>query len=292
MPRQWNAEKCYMAIREWLPPNQEFQYLTPKAELERIKDLRNDIFKIDTDLRMIAYWYGKHGVSEVSEGNVNDGLDHMTFAVFCEMIATVIDANLRKQMVKKAPCQFFKMDGLCLARAVAIGCTREAVVMGENMGIAGLEGIYFDLTKITISRFVMRLHAASLGIPDPFAEIPSKDLPAYRTILDHWRDVDPHPHLIPAIMEACDYHVAESHVSNRVPYEIEWDAFQLHPVEILMVLRLREQNGLPPLQIDHKLMHLPTARLLPVSPVHEYPAYLVRLVNRLKSETPDLAYGL
>jgi hypothetical protein len=69
------------------------------------------------------------------------------------------------------------------------------------------------------------------------------------------------------------------------------EEYQLYPVEILAVMRLRKRSGLDVVEVDHDLMKLPSARLYePVAAV--YPDLVGEMIVKLREEVPALADGL
>jgi hypothetical protein len=88
----------------------------------------------------------------------------------------------------------------------------------------------------------------------------------YEPLLELWQTTDMDA-LQGAILAACDLHLARSRVSNVYTYEFEDEEYMLHPVEILMLFRLRETVGLINPTLDHPLLTTPVGRLYPIRSV-------------------------
>jgi hypothetical protein len=107
-------------------------------------------------------------------------------------------------------------------------------------------------------------------------------------------DTDPIVALNSALVEACNYHVAQSrNDTNKEIFDITQTPFQLYPAEILAVIRLREQRGLQQPTVDHPLMDMPTAKLRP--PIQHpviYPEFLVETIAKAKVTASEYTEGL
>lgn len=58
---------------------------------------------------------------------------------------------------------------------------------------------------------------------------------------------------------ACDYHLAQS-VDAQEHRQFVWAPYDLFPVDILAIARVREKQGLPMPEVDHPLMQTPLAK--------------------------------
>jgi hypothetical protein len=103
------------------------------------------------------------------------------------------------------------------------------------------------------------------------------DLGAYAGILSNW---DIPEALAEPLVTACDYHCENLRERNDNLAEFDEPPFDLYPVEILAIYKVREGLGLETPKIDHPLMSTPLASLASrdVTPIDDP---IIRRVERL-----------
>lgn len=109
--------------------------------------------------------------------------------------------------------------------------------------------------------FMIRLFAEWRG--DVSHQWPSHayDEPIYESLLEKWRTPDPEA-LIPWLLAACDRHTHQAAPETRNTFcDFSDPPLARTPIEILMLLRLREFIGLENPVIEHPLMEMPFDRL-------------------------------
>jgi hypothetical protein len=81
-------------------------------------------------------------------------------------------------------------------------------------------------------------------------------LGVYRAIFDSWHEpVD----FASALLDACDYHLDHATYSDA-DKEFLTAPYDLFPVDIVAIARVREKQGLPMPELDHPLMKTPLAK--------------------------------
>jgi len=113
------------------------------------------------------------------------------------------------------------------------------------------------------------------------------DVPVYSGILERWRDPNPQV-LTPWLLAACDRHTQESH------YDTEENAHDFGdyrlirtPIEILMVLRLRQFMGLANPIVDHPLMESPFDSLPEAQPPFMPDELMQGTLKRAREDWPQ-----
>ena len=108
------------------------------------------------------------------------------------------------------------------------------------------------------------------------------DDPLLEALLAHWRTPDPED-LKPLLLAACDRHTQETRAGDyRTHYDFGSSKHWYNPVEILSILRLREQLGLQNPELKHMLLNTPLGKLY--EPVPFYTDALIEAVIRRARE--------
>lgn len=294
MRRVWQAKNCYKAEREWVrrEGNEEWMLHSNLAELNSFTDWNDKIGGAGGWLESISKWYGALGGVELYKGDIESGLLNLSTAALCDYVSLVMRANFysfRRDKMGQLSSQNFNLK---LGRLISLGFFEKSSIMAEKMSASYPRSMYYEEYLQNCS-FVLRLYLRSLGLSEKIGGLPRIEFPPYLTIMDHFLDEDPSETLCVALVEACDFHVAQSRdYTNSATYEFSEPTFQLYPAEILAILRLRENRGLPPAHIEHTLMDTPNAKLYPIQLPAAYPDFLADFVTRLKTAAPRYADGL
>jgi len=136
--------------------------------------------------------------------------------------------------------------------------------------------------------FMLRLFAAwrNDGTGYRFPEW-AHAVPVYETLLQRWRLADSQE-LTQLLHTACEHHLQQGIQDTAKEFhDFGDDRLTRVPVEILMVLRLREIEGLSVPSVEHPLMEAPFDALLPPVPVPEPDAYIKGTMKRVHEDWPQ-----
>jgi hypothetical protein len=126
--------------------------------------------------------------------------------------------------------------------------------------------------------FVLMLHHKTFGSDLP-RHVTDRKLGPYENILSRW---DQPEKLGEAIASACDYH-CQRMSDSTLGHEFHVQPFDLYPVEILAIYKVRERLGLETPIVDHPLMSTPLASLAArdLKPIDDP---IIRRVEKLDSD--------
>jgi hypothetical protein len=112
-------------------------------------------------------------------------------------------------------------------------------------------------------------------------------VPVYETLLQRWRDVDSEE-LAQLLHTACEHHLQEGIPdTSKVFHDFGDDRITRVPLEILMLLRLREIEGLSVPSVNHPLMEPPFDALLPPVAVPQPDMYMKATMKRVEEDWPQ-----
>lgn len=106
---------------------------------------------------------------------------------------------------------------------------------------------YYEQPRVCFGRFVVQICADFLGLPVPAMAPTRYASPAYDAVLAAWRSEDPAA-VVEPLLAACDWHTHECMFSrsDRPSKQVDFidDSYMGWPIDVLMVLRLRDAIGL------------------------------------------------
>lgn len=148
-----------------------------------------------------------------------------------------------------------------MAFAFAFGWIEEATYHGYLIH-AALNQNFQDETSYDTERrrahaFMLRLFAnwRNDGTGHRFPQW-AHTVAAYEELLKHWRE--PPDVLVPLLLAACDHHLEQGELDTENEFhDFGDDRISRVPVEIFLLLRLRELEGLANPRLDHPLMEAP-----------------------------------
>lgn len=139
------------------------------------------------------------------------------------------------------------------AFGAVIGCTHEAFSLAK-LQVAGLQRGYYEFGGAPTSNFILRLILEFLGEHTAFIQaggLPT--VPVLHGLATYWRA--PNPQTVePWLLAACDFHTHNCSGKDRNRGEFANAKFARIPIEILLVLKLRQLLGLENPILDHPLM--------------------------------------
>jgi hypothetical protein len=178
---------------------------------------------------------------------------------------------------------FVSEFALLLAHAIAIKDDEFADFLGARLirSLLDRDKRYNGWDLNPVEPFIAKLYARwrKKDIDKELAELPT--LPAYEAICNLWHDTD---RISLALKDACDYHFARNEAGADAP-EFYRSPYRWFPVEILAVLRLRQDEGLENSIPDHPIMKTLFCDL-PRQIFHESDPLLDKIIKKVRSELP------
>lgn len=177
-----------------------------------------------------------------------------------------------------------------MAYSFMLGWTDQSIYQGYLTHAALNQG--HQLCKYGVSRkhahtFMLRLFADWRGdVSHPFLEW-AYELPLYEGLLERWRETDPEV-LKPWLQAACEHHAHEAKKdTSRTFFDFGDFRIMRTPLEIHLLMRLRELEGLSNPTLDHELMAPPFDTLMPPQPVLPPDEMMSGTLKRVREEWPD-----
>lgn len=177
----------------------------------------------------------------------------------------------------------------CMARYFMLGQIDEAVYMGYMTHAALNQSFQLQHSYEEQHRrchvFMLRLFADWRGGVKHDWPAFAHEEPLYERLLALWREPDPET-LKPWLLAACDRHTHEAKPdTEKVFYDCS--RFLRTPLEILLVLRLRELIGLSNPMLDHPLMEAPFDRFPDTPPAYVPDALMLGTLERVRQDWPN-----
>ena len=135
-----------------------------------------------------------------------------------------------------------------------------AAWLAERMVRSLEDGAFACWHSATFGVFLLKLWALHRGIPDINVTRPGVSaLGVYQRVLDAWSN---QAELRSALGEVCDYHLEQSWTARGYPPFVH-TPYQMFPVDILAIARVRRDLGLVMPAVEHPLLSTPLATLPP-----------------------------
>lgn len=241
----------------------------------------------------LSGWYLKCGIADLYRNGANSWAALSHAAVYRYWETRIGLAWAEQEGWEKADTRSpgFNRSGLNIALLIALGQYELAIDQARRM----YERPHLLLGQEIdgrFGRFVLRLVAQLEGWPEPVfpkERFPTKtfDVPLNDELRSTW-DITDLTRLSGVWLAACDWHTHQSREANNKEYfdfdGLEWACF---PVEILMLMRLRERAGLPNPELDHPLMNSPLGKLPPPQPVWS-DELMESVLQRVREQLPQL----
>lgn len=177
--------------------------------------------------------------------------------------------------------------------AMAILGWKEAVIYQGYLTHAALNRRYqlaieYEEEHRRAQAFMLRLFADWVGDVSHQWPAYAYDEPIYEALLSHWRSPNPDD-LVPCLLAACDRHTwqtGKESQKNSYDFNQDWHLERV-PIEILLIFRLREWEGLTNPVLDHPLMTAPFDCLPPEQPVPELDELMLGVLKRAREDWPQ-----
>lgn len=164
---------------------------------------------------------------------------------------------LRNQGKRRAGMEM--IFGVIMASlGVILGCFDESLHLTELLARAHKNRLFFDYGEAPILEFMLRLlidYYGGIELPAPMT-----DLPIHNQLLTEWRNPD-FKRIENILMDVCDIHTHHCGWPDSSSRFMDFETLRRTPIEVLLVLRLRERLGLENLEINHPLMNTALGKL-------------------------------
>ena len=197
------------------------------------------------DLRSLANWYGQHGSLAILDGRI-EGWADIDRSLHYEWWSIRIDTSMIA--VPEA--------ALTLAHALVFEEESMAEWLAERMISSLDDGAFSCWHSATFGVFILKLWAIHRGLSDVNVTRPDVSaLGVYQHVLDAWSNP---AELRAALIEACDYHLAQSRTAMGYPPFV-YSPYQIFPVDMLAIAVVRRGQGLEMPAVEHPLLSTPLA---------------------------------
>jgi len=184
----------------------------------------------------------------------------------------------------------FSLERSCAAAfAFGLGLREAGKKIAEICLVALRQDYCFDVAKYPIFHFILRLYCNWQDKDYPLQDFPTH--PIMEGLLAEWRTNDIE-RIEGWLLAACDHHTHRARPDNNREFFEFSNGWRFYPIEILMVLRLRQYLGLPNPELDHPIMKFPWSVLSPEMSL-EPDELLQAVLKRAKEDEdfdPELLY--
>jgi len=266
-------------VETWFTPNMIELYKTREHDPKRgiQKWLRSGSPRAAVvaagDLWALTGWYAQTGVRAILAGDVQGWAD-------LEKVLTYHWWNIRI-----AGYGSIYDASAAAAHAVIFGEERMAEWMIQKMVRASYDkSLHNSWYAYSFPPFLIQLWAVRKGIAAPeLGPIENAGPGVYRRVLEAWNDPVA---LAPALFHACDYHLEQTIDRGDSTKEFHFPPYNILPVDILAIIRVRDLLGLPTPEMDHPLMQTPVAKPPPIDelPKHPQDALLEAVIAKARQQ--------
>jgi len=283
----WSLKRALKLLVEWVPNQKTFQIDSSIESLEKIlagEELEYPIMEISSRLAYMGSWHGSSGCLRILEGDSDGWRDIQGALRFWTSSAQIM---VRARQLK-GQGHFLRTNAvLCLAHSIAVREDSLADWLGQSLLTdLGEGGLYaYDWSDSPLQLLMIQLYANWRNIDLDIASRGIGSLEPYDQLLAAWESPG---EMVQALESACDFHCLRSpYGPDRMENEFVYPPYDLFPAEILAIRRLREDEGLPTPEIEHKLLDSPFSTLPDPIPEFEY-ELLDRALDHARQELPGL----
>jgi hypothetical protein len=175
---------------------------------------------------------------------------------------------------------------LTLAHAMATQEDAYAEFLGNRVlkSITARDGKFTGWDMAPFEPFIMKLFGLWKGVDLKFDGVKVCPQGVYQEILDAWHDETA---LAKAMTAACDYHCLRSFNDPNGFPEFAWEPYNVFPVDILAIQRVRRDLGLKTPTIEHPLLDTPLTKI-PATPPAVEDEVLATVRQRALEELPGI----
>jgi len=270
-PKKPNLNRWKRETKQWLQTSRQVLFESPLAEIEAALGEGGQAvckFAVQISVGQVARWSEMLGGMSVVEGDPS-GWSNIHKAMALRAFSARVLA------FRKTPFGVAQSLALVLVYGLAVGDEALARSMGETICRAVREGLVSDYNQIGFEPFSLWLLSQAVGGEWAASFRAPEYGDAYAGIVKHWDD---NLALGGALATALDAHIEHAIGRTGDDYAQFPEPFDICPVEVVAVQRVRQRLSLPVPTVDHILITWPMANL-PTSP----PPFPDNLVERLRS---------
>lgn len=264
---KWDTAKKYREMRRWIDDNKERIEIDSRHNLSLVAEGAHGAFVGSGDFMLHALMYSYKGLVGLMDGE-DAALDYLYQSVYAARADRLFQAAyfyLRRPTSE--PSVWFNYAALELARSVVLGCDAASVASATLIWSGLQDGLFYYVNNTRVAPFIIGLYSEFVGLSLPAYPVTPMNDPVYAKLAEVWTTEDTYV-IVEALLAACDLHIERArNTTKREVFEFSRGGFDLQPVEILMVLRLREARGLDVPTISHPVMNTAAAKLYTIKSV-------------------------
>lgn len=198
---------------------------------------------------------------------------------------------LSQKFERKDLCMFCMEYAAQMLAVMALLGWRDATVYQGYLAHAALNRNYqlelqYREEHRRAQAFMLRLFADWVGDVSHAWPDYAYDEPIYETLLQYWRTPNPDD-LVPCLLAACDRHTHQTQKDSlKKFFDFRNVGLTRTPIEILLLFRLREWEGLENPILDHPLMASPFGKLPPEQPIPPLDDLMSAVLKRAREDWP------
>ncbi len=259
----WDIGKIKKSTEEWIndETQKKFFYQLPIEEIESfLKEEFDNLGMLAGNLNELSYWYFNRGAIKVLNENLSGFNDIILSAIYNYWyIRITYEFNLK---INKKTTLNFNAMGLSLSRLISLGLFNKAHEILKVLLKGINQKVFIGLSYNFLTSFILQLHCKwkKIEVPKKIKD-DFKIIEVYKNILDRL-EREEEKTLNFVLEKACDFHIERSRYdTDKEFYEFSEELYMIYPVEIMAILRIREQLGFIVPTINHKLMDNPLCDL-------------------------------
>ncbi len=213
--------------------------------------------RLAVNLEFLHIWYAAVAGLQILEGG-QTGWQEFHRAVNYRMLGMQITCEVIDRAAKENKGSILANHAaLLLAHALAIGDYGMANWVAERMLRSLSDDMFTGWDVMAFEPFMLKLCARWKKEAPDWTKHKLAKLGPYQAVFDSW---DSNAALAEALVRVCDYHIeyadarSDEYLDQFAPHP-----YDIYPLEILAVFRVREKEGLPSCSVDHPLMKSPLA---------------------------------
>lgn len=270
--------------------NRKFNFTMPQEEIEKdLKLIESDdlaLYRVGLDLGSLAHWHSMNGVYRVVK-NDKEGWNEVHQAMLYRSLEYRMSYfRLAKNPPNKRGSRPFSENvALVITHGLAVNDKKMADGAAEVLINGVAHGLVTQETQISFEPFVVRLYGKlnEREIRVDFKKTMYGDY--YVEIWEAWNDKSK---LKQILNEFCDTHLTWAQPGSPKNFYRQFrEPFEIYPMEIVAIERVRRLLGLSTPVIDHPLMSSPMASVPNTPPEIDDP-FLNKVLKRVHEYLPNV----